>query len=75
MCLYQIVSKYYQAILHHIGASRAYTLRAKHVIFKVRGSILITYLYVISSQDGTVQEYDYTVSYTHKSKCVLSCCR
>ena len=38
------VSKHHQAILHHIDASRAYTLHAKHVTFKVRGSILITYL-------------------------------
>ena len=40
--LIQFVSKYHQAILHNIGAARAYTLRAKHVTFGVHGSILIT---------------------------------
>ena len=43
-CAYTIYSKYNQAILHHIDASRAYTLRAKHVTFKIRGSTSISTL-------------------------------
>ena len=44
ICAYTICFKIscHQAILHHIGASRAYTLHAKHVTFGVCGSILIT---------------------------------
>ena len=43
-CAYTICSKYHQATLHHIDAFRAYTLRTKHVTFKVRGSTSISTL-------------------------------
>jgi len=38
ICAY---TKYHQAILHNIDASRAYTLCAKHVTFKVHGSVFL----------------------------------
>ena len=74
-CTYNLLQKYRQAILHHIDASRAYiTLCAKHVTFKVFGSIfLITLSYMIASQDCTFQEEcDCIVSYTQKQVCNLS---
>ena len=43
-CAYTICSKYHQATSHHIDAFRAYTLRTKHVTFKVRGSTSISTL-------------------------------
>ena len=40
MCLYNLFQNI-NAIVHHIDASRAYTLPAKHVTFKVHGSIFL----------------------------------
>ena len=75
MCLYN-VSKYHQAILHHIDAFRAFTLCAKHVTFKVHGSIFLvlvlwTHNYVISIQEYVIAQV------VHTTASVLSgdCCK
>ena len=80
----ELVSKYHQAILHQIDASRTYTLHMHKAcdIRSARKYSLYQYfehLAVISSQDSSYStRCDCTVSYTHKSKCVITvgdCCR
>ena len=52
--------------------SKAYTLHAKQVTFKVYILVFWTLNYVISSQDGTVREDVIARCCTHKSECVIS---
>ena len=84
MCLHNlfqnIIKQLYITI--HIDASRAFTLRAKHVTVKSSWKYIILWSlsYVISSQDGTVQECDCTMSYTQEQVSYLTvhvgdCCR
>ena len=76
--LIQFVSKYHQASLHHIDASRAFTLCAKHVTFKVHGNTLNTQLCNIFTEWHSTRICDCTVSYTQEQVCYFTvgdCCR
>ena len=72
-----LVSKYHQANFTSHCIYSEHTFCAKHMTFKVHGSIFRTLrVYTKSSQNGTVQEgCDCMVSYTQEQVCHLSCCR